>query len=122
MKTFKQFKEDAPVVTTVNNPTTQEPVVSKKKQKKYTDKAEQQKLSEEATFAGNKVYSVDSDVFNKLNMCKSPWQKYASIIEDPEVCADISRHSRLNSGKSILVQDITTGSYKMLKKGKHSNI
>lgn len=69
-------------------------------------------------FAGCKVFEVDSGTFSKIQTFKDRYHSFKTYIDEEESLVSIREFAKKNPGKSIVVKDKSTGSFKFLKKGK----
>jgi hypothetical protein len=68
------------------------------------------------SFAGSKVFNVDSNTFSKSRMGKTSFCRYKTYVGEDEIGTQIREYGRKNPGKGIILQDSTTGSMLYLKR------
>ena len=68
-------------------------------------------------FAGCEVFEVDADRYNRCRVIKQSYERYSKYVGDDELGQTIREYARKNPGKSIIVQDESTGSMTYLKIG-----
>jgi hypothetical protein len=69
-------------------------------------------------FAGNEVFTIDAEKFNKCRMGKYRYHKYESYVGNDEVGNQIREYGIKNPGKAIVVEDEKTGAMMFLRYGK----
>lgn len=71
-------------------------------------------------FAGNEVFTIDADRFNRCRMGKCRYHKYESYVGDDEIGKQIREYGINNPGKAIVVEDEKTGAMMFLRYGKRT--
>lgn len=69
-------------------------------------------------FAGNEVFTIDSDHFNRCRMGKYRYHKYESYVGDNDAGKQIREYGVRNPGKAIVVEDEKTGAMMFLRYGR----
>lgn len=69
-------------------------------------------------FAGNDVFVVDTNRFNKARLGKKKYLKYETYVGTDEVGTAIREYGRKNPKKPIILQDDKTGSMIFLRYGR----
>lgn len=69
-------------------------------------------------FAGNEVFTINSESFNRCRMGKYRYHRYESYVGDDEVGQQIREYGIKNPGKAIVVEDEKTGAMMFLRYGK----
>lgn len=77
------------------------------------------KSSRRKKFAGCEVFEVDSDRYYKCKRAKTRYERYAKLVGNDEIGEEIRAYGRSNPGKSIIIQDKTTGVMTYLKLGRN---
>jgi len=68
-------------------------------------------------FAGNTVFVIDAERFNRCRMGKCRYHKYESYVGNDEIGEEIRQYGIKNKGKAIVVEDEKTGAMMFLKYG-----
>ena len=69
-------------------------------------------------FAGNEVFTIDAERFNRCRMGKCRYHRYESYVGDDETGQQIREYGIKNPGKAIVVEDEKTGAMMFLRYGK----
>lgn len=69
-------------------------------------------------FGGKRVFSVNSNAFNKALQGKKKFKHYRSYVEDADTTAEIREYLKTNKHAPIIVQDEKTGAMVYLNHGK----
>lgn len=69
-------------------------------------------------FAGNEVFEVSNDIFNKCIMGKKQYAKYETYVGNEDVGQAIREYGLKNRGKAIVVQDEKSGAMMFLRYGR----
>ncbi len=69
-------------------------------------------------FGGKRVFSVNSNAFNKALQGKKKFKHYRSYVEDADTTAEIREYLKTNKHAPIIVQDEITGAMVYLNHGK----
>lgn len=69
-------------------------------------------------FGGKRVFSVNSNAFNKALQGKKKFKHYRSYVEDADTTAEIREYLKTNKNAPIIVQDEITGAMVYLNHGK----
>jgi hypothetical protein len=69
-------------------------------------------------FGGKRVFTVNSDAFNKAMHGKRKFKHYRSYIQDEETTNEVREYLKTNKHAPIIVQDEITGAMVYLKHGK----
>ncbi len=77
-----------------------------------------QESADEDTFAGKKVFVVDSDTFHKCKMGKRKYARWKDYVGDDEIGAKIKDYGYKYPHKPIILQDRNFGHMLHLRYGK----
>jgi len=69
-------------------------------------------------FAGNEVFTIDSDRFNRCRMGKCRYHKYEMYVGNDDIGNQIREYGITNPKKAIVVEDEKTGAMMFLRYGK----
>lgn len=61
------------------------------------------------TFAGSRVFDVDSKTFDKCRFCKLPNKHYAKYLENDEISNEVREYARKKPKSKIILRDAKTG-------------
>lgn len=70
-------------------------------------------------FGGKRVFTVNSDAFNKALQGKKKFKHYRSYIQDEEITNEVREYLKTNRHAPIIVQDEITGAMVYLNHGKN---
>jgi len=69
-------------------------------------------------FAGNEVFTIDAEKFNRCRMGKSRYHRYETYVGDDDTGKQIREYGIKNPGKAIVVEDEKTGAMMFLRYGR----
>lgn len=69
-------------------------------------------------FGGKRVFTVNSNAFNKALQGKKKFKHYRSYVEDADTTSEIREYLKTNKHAPIIVQDEKTGAMVYLNHGK----
>jgi hypothetical protein len=69
-------------------------------------------------FGGKRVFTVNSNAFNKALQGKKKFKHYRSYVQDEETTSEIREYLKTNKDAPVIVQDEITGSMVYLNHGK----
>jgi hypothetical protein len=69
-------------------------------------------------FGGKRVFTVNSNAFNKALQGKKKFKHYRSYVQDEETTNEVREYLKANKNAPIIVQDEVTGAMVFLRYGK----
>jgi hypothetical protein len=69
-------------------------------------------------FGGKRVFTVNSNAFNKALQGKKKFKHYRSYVQDEETTSEIREYLKANKNAPVIVQDEITGAMVYLNHGK----
>jgi hypothetical protein len=69
-------------------------------------------------FGGKRVFTVNSNAFNKALQGKKKFKHYRSYVQDEETTSEIREYLKTNKDAPVIVQDEITGAMVYLNHGK----
>jgi hypothetical protein len=120
MKSFKEFiKEDAPAMAIGSGmqtlPSAQGDPIAGRDPLMMGGKPLRRKPQ---YFGGKRVFTVNSNAFNKALQGKKKFKHYRSYVQDEETTSEIREYLKTNKDAPVIVQDEITGSMVYLNHGK----